>query len=58
MDQAAARVRLRTGGAADETARLRARPEELRAETQAAVDAEAYEKASELKAEIERLIRA
>ena len=50
IDQAAARVRLRSG-ASD----LRPRLEELKAHKQAAVDAEAYERAGELKAEIDAL---
>ncbi len=50
VDQAAARVRLRSG-APD----LRPRLEELKAHKQAAVDAEAYERAGELKAEIDAL---
>jgi ATP-dependent Clp protease ATP-binding subunit ClpC len=56
IDQAAARVRLRRGGdGEDEVARLRERLEEVLTHKQAAVDAEAYEKAGELKAEAERL---
>jgi ATP-dependent Clp protease ATP-binding subunit ClpC len=63
VDQAAARVKLRAGGRspAAELDRLRARLTELRAHKQAAVDAEAYEKAGELKAqadEVETRIRA
>ena len=53
VDQAAARVRLR-GGGRDEPA-LRASSSELEAHKQAAVDAEAYERAAELKAEIDAL---
>jgi ATP-dependent Clp protease ATP-binding subunit ClpC len=53
VDQAAARVKLR-GGAGD-TARLRERIETLRAEKQAAVDAEAYEDAGRIKQEIDGL---
>jgi len=51
VDQAAARVKLRGGstGATD----LRARAESLAAEKQAAVDAEAYEDAGRIKAELE-----
>ena len=55
IDQAAARVRLRGGGEAGEAARLRARLEELAAHKQAAVDAEAYERAAEIKAEADRV---
>ena len=53
VDQAAARVKLRTGGGggAEELDRLRERLSELQAHKQAAVDAEAYEKAGELKLE-------
>ena len=54
VDQAAARVKLRAGGGAEELARLRQRLTELRAHKQAAVDAEAYERAGELKVEVER----
>src|SRR5829696_454381 len=53
VDQAAARVKLRRGG--EEAAELRARAESLAAEKQAAVDAEAYEDAGRIKAELERL---
>jgi ATP-dependent Clp protease ATP-binding subunit ClpC len=53
VDQAAARVKLR-GGASD-TARLRERIETMRAEKQAAVDAEAYEDAGRIKLEIDGL---
>jgi ATP-dependent Clp protease ATP-binding subunit ClpC len=56
IDQAAARVRLRRSGEGeDEVARLRERLEEVATHKQAAVDAEAYEKAGELKAEADRL---
>jgi ATP-dependent Clp protease ATP-binding subunit ClpC len=57
IDQAAARVRLRSGGTpeAREADRLRERVETLRAEKQAAVDAEAYEDAGKIKAEIDSL---
>jgi len=54
VDQAAARVKLRGGGAGDE---LRGRIEQLSAEKQAAVDAEAYEDAGRIKAEIDGLER-
>ncbi len=54
IDQAAARVKLRGGGSA-EAARLRARAEAMRAEKQAAVDAEAYEDAGRIKEEIDGL---
>jgi ATP-dependent Clp protease ATP-binding subunit ClpC len=53
VDQAAARLRLRHS--ATDTERLTGQLERLRAEKQAAVDAEAYEEAGELKAQIERL---
>ena len=53
VDQAAARVKLRR--ADPEADRLRARADALKAEKQAAVDAEAYEDAGEIKAEIDRL---
>jgi ATP-dependent Clp protease ATP-binding subunit ClpC len=53
IDQAAARVRMRSG--AGDADRLRARLEELKAHKQAAVDAEEYERAGELKAEIDAL---
>src|SRR3954452_15997254 len=55
VDQAAARVRLRTGPGNDELERLRDRAEHLRAEKQAAVDAEAYEDAGKIKLEIDGL---
>ena len=54
IDQAAARVRLRTGGAED-TAKLEAELTRLSAEKQAAVDAEAYEDAAQIKTHIDRL---
>jgi ATP-dependent Clp protease ATP-binding subunit ClpC len=53
VDQAAARLRLRTAGS--ETDRLRTELERLRAEKQAAVDAEAYEDAGRIKQEIDAL---
>ena len=53
VDQAAARVKLRAGS--DEAADLRARVEAMAAEKQAAVDAEAYEDAGRIKAEIDGL---
>jgi ATP-dependent Clp protease ATP-binding subunit ClpC len=53
IDQAAARVKLRRGNA--ELADLRERVERMRAEKQAAVDAEAYEDAGRIKAEIDGL---
>jgi ATP-dependent Clp protease ATP-binding subunit ClpC len=55
VDQAAARVKLRSGGTDDELQRLRERAEHLRAEKQAAVDAEAYEDAGKIKLEIDGL---
>jgi ATP-dependent Clp protease ATP-binding subunit ClpC len=60
IDQAAARVRLRTPGGEDAAA-LAAQLEELRASKQAAVDAEEYEQAGELKLQadaIEQRLRA
>src|SRR5215212_1455067 len=54
VDQAAAKVRLRTGGAPD-TAQLEAEREKLAAEKQAAVDAEAYEDAAQIKVHLERI---
>jgi len=54
VDQAAARVRLRTPGAEDAAA-LRGELERLAAEKQAAVDAEAYEDAARLKEEAEAI---
>ncbi|HET8951860.1 MAG TPA: ATP-dependent Clp protease ATP-binding subunit [Solirubrobacteraceae bacterium] len=53
IDQAAARVKLRRGSA--EAASLRERVEAMSAEKQAAVDAEAYEDAGRIKAEIDGL---
>ena len=53
IDQAAARVKLRAGSA--EAEGLRARVEAMAAEKQAAVDAEAYEDAGRIKAEIDGL---
>ncbi len=53
VDQAAARLKLRSSGS--ETSRLRAELEHLKAEKQAAVDAEAYEDAAEIKARIARV---
>src|ERR1044071_8952181 len=53
IDQASARVKLR--GDSSDAARLRERVETLRAEKQAAVDAEAYEDAGKIKAEIDSL---
>jgi ATP-dependent Clp protease ATP-binding subunit ClpC len=57
VDQAAARVKLRAGGrsGAAELDRLRDRLTELHAHKQAAVDAEAYEKAGELKAQADEV---
>jgi ATP-dependent Clp protease ATP-binding subunit ClpC len=55
IDQAAARVRLQSGGGAEAAERMRVRLEEARAHKQAAVDAEAYERAHELKEEIDWL---
>ena len=54
VDQAAARVRLRRGSD-PEAAALRAELDKLQAYKQAAVDAEAYEEAGELKVRIEGL---
>ena len=53
VDQAAARLRLADDGSA--AAKLRAETEHLKAEKQAAVDAEAYEDAAEIKARIDAL---
>jgi ATP-dependent Clp protease ATP-binding subunit ClpC len=53
VDQASARLRLRRGDG--ETVALRKEIEHLSAEKQAAVDAEAYEEAGEIKARIKRL---
>jgi ATP-dependent Clp protease ATP-binding subunit ClpC len=55
VDQAAARLKLRAGRS--DLSKLRTEIEHLRAEKQAAVDAEAYEDAAEIKARIERLER-
>lgn len=55
IDQAAARARLRAGGGESEAQSLRERVEHLRAEKQAAIDAEAYEDAGRIKAEIDGL---
>jgi ATP-dependent Clp protease ATP-binding subunit ClpC len=54
IDQAAAKVRLRTGGAPD-TAKLEAERDRLAAEKQAAVDAEAYEDAAQIKTHLQRI---
>src|SRR4051812_49660400 len=50
VDQAAAKVRLRTGGSGTDLEALRTQLAELDAEKDAAVAAEAYERAAELKA--------
>ena len=55
VDQAAARVHLRDAGSDD--GKLRAEIEHLQAEKQAAVDAEAYEEAGEIKLRIDALRR-
>jgi ATP-dependent Clp protease ATP-binding subunit ClpC len=56
VDQAGARLRLRRAGTpASQLDRLRTEIEHLSAEKQAAVDAEAYEDAGEIKQRIERL---
>jgi ATP-dependent Clp protease ATP-binding subunit ClpC len=55
IDQAAARVRIASGGGAEAAERMRSRLEEARAHKQAAVDAEVYERAAELREEIEWL---
>ena len=57
IDQAAARARLRAGDGESEAQPLRERIEHLRAEKQAAIDAEAYEDAGKIKAEIDGLAR-
>ena len=57
IDQASARLRLRRDVSGSETDRIRTELEHLRAEKQAAVDAEAYEDAGELKQRIGRLER-
>jgi ATP-dependent Clp protease ATP-binding subunit ClpC len=54
VDQAGARLRLRHPGL-DERTKLEAELERLRAEKQAAVDAEAYEDAGQLKVHIDRV---
>jgi len=54
VDQAGARLRLRHPGV-DERTKLQAELDRLRAEKQAAVDAEAYEDAGQLKVHIDRL---
>jgi ATP-dependent Clp protease ATP-binding subunit ClpC len=54
VDQAAAKVRLRTGGR-DDVAALRAERDRLLAEKQAAVDAEEYEEAAQIKTHLDRL---
>jgi ATP-dependent Clp protease ATP-binding subunit ClpC len=55
VDQAAARLRLRSAGS--EGDRLRSELERLHAEKQAAVDAEAYEEAGQIKQRIDELER-
>jgi ATP-dependent Clp protease ATP-binding subunit ClpC len=55
IDQAAARLKLRSSGS--DLSRLRTELEHLKAEKQAAVDAEAYEDAAEIKARIDSLER-
>ncbi len=55
VDQAAAKVRLAAPATADERAGMRAELEHLRTEKRAAVEAEAYEDAGEIKARIEAL---
>jgi ATP-dependent Clp protease ATP-binding subunit ClpC len=55
IDQAAARLRLADAGS--DTARLRTELEHLKVEKQAAVDAEAYEEAAEIKVRIDTLSR-
>src|SRR3954454_21267440 len=55
IDQAAERTSLSAGGGEDERERLRERTSELRAHKQAAIDAEEYEDAGRIKAEIEKL---
>jgi ATP-dependent Clp protease ATP-binding subunit ClpC len=57
VDQASARIRLRDSGSGSgsELSRLNAELEHLKAEKQAAVDAEAYEEAGEIKQRIDTL---
>ena len=55
VDQAAAKVRLRTGGRATTSRRCAAERDRLAAEKQAAVDAEEYEEAAQIKTHIDRL---
>jgi ATP-dependent Clp protease ATP-binding subunit ClpC len=55
IDQAGARMRLRAGGGESEAETLRGRIDQMRAEKQAAIDAEAYEDAGKIKAEIGQL---
>ena len=55
VDQAAAKVRLRSPGGVADTAKLTAEMDRLRTEKQAAVDAEAYEDAAEIKVHLDRL---
>jgi len=55
VDQAAAKVRLRTGGSGDDRAALEAQLRSLEEQKDAAVADEAYERAAELKVRIEEL---
>ena len=55
IDQASARLRLSSPAGRSEADRIRTEIEHLSAEKQAAVDAEAYEEAGEIKQRIERL---
>src|SRR4051812_45597772 len=55
VDQAAAKVRLRTGGSSGDRTALRAQLESLEEQKDAAVADEAYERAAELKVRIEEL---
>src|SRR3954451_19568431 len=55
VDQAAAKVRLRTGGSGSDREALRAQLASLESEQDAAVADEAYERAAELKGRIEEL---
>jgi ATP-dependent Clp protease ATP-binding subunit ClpC len=55
IDQAAAKVRLRTGAGGDDAAALRAQLEEAQEAKRAAVADEAYERAGELKVRIDNL---